>query len=408
MNIIKVIKTESDYQEALKLLETLMIHDPNPDSAEGEQLALLSTLIEDYEKRYFPSALPSPIDAIKFRMEQADLKPADLIPYLGSPSRVSEILSGKRPLSIEMIRALELGLGIPAKVLIQKPTLDENSEYQNWNNALIAEMEERGYFGSGSVKKMNKVDLLKEFFSQTKFSAQIMGLRKSNYRSSPLTDKHALAAWATRVLKKAKEESTHAPYKPGTVNLDFMQALAKLSIQENGPILAKDYLKKHGITLVIVPHLSKTSLDGMAIMADKKNPIIGLTLRYDRLDNFWFTLMHELAHVALHYDQDIDFFYDELEDPKGSDIGTKEREADKLAGEALVPSDKWEISAAKLVPSSIAANSLAKELGVHVAIVAGKMRHESGKWVYLNSIVGETKVRVLFPDEKSGKKKHVK
>ena len=235
-----------------------------------------------------------------------------------------------------------------------------------------------------------------------------MGLRKSNYRSSPLTDKHALAAWATRVLQKAKEQRGQAIYKPGVINFEFMQRLVRLSIEENGPVLAKEYLKKHGIILVIEPHLSKTSLDGIAIMIDKKNPVIGLTLRYDRLDNFWFTLMHELAHIVLHYDQDVDFFYDELEDPKGSDIGIKEREADKLASEALVPSDKWEISAARLIPSSVAANSLAKELGVNIAIVAGKIRYESGKWIYLNSIVGGAKVQKFFPNDKSGNKKHAK
>src|SRR3989344_9658146 len=109
---IKVIKTEKDYEEALKLVEALVSRDPNPDSVEGEQLSLLSTLIEDYEAKEFPAVFPNPIEAIKFRMEQANLTPADLIPYLGSRSRVSEILSGKRQLTIDMIRALSEGLGI--------------------------------------------------------------------------------------------------------------------------------------------------------------------------------------------------------------------------------------------------------------------------------------------------------
>jgi len=119
MDKIKIIKTEQDYKEALKLLEELMGRDPNPDSAEGEQLNLLTTLIQDYEAKAFPETLPDPIEAIKFRMEQVGLKPADLIPYIGSRSRVSEILSGKRQLTLDMIRALETGLGIPAEVLIQ-------------------------------------------------------------------------------------------------------------------------------------------------------------------------------------------------------------------------------------------------------------------------------------------------
>lgn len=152
MDKIKVIKTEQDYEEALKLVERLMSRDPDPDSAEGEQLTLLTALIQDYEARLFPEALPDPIEAIKFRMEQANLKPTDLVPYIGSRSRVSEILSGKRQLTLDMVRALEAGLGIPAKVLIQKPNIEGDAEYQNWDNRLVSEMESRGYFGAASKK----------------------------------------------------------------------------------------------------------------------------------------------------------------------------------------------------------------------------------------------------------------
>jgi HTH-type transcriptional regulator/antitoxin HigA len=229
-------------------------------------------------------------------------------------------------------------------------------------------------------------------------------LRKSNYRSSPLTDKHALSAWATRLLQKAKQTKLPSKYQHGSIDLAFMQELVKLSVKDNGPILAQEYLKKNGIILILEPHFSKTYLDGATILINKDNPIIGLTLRHDRLDNFWFTLMHEVAHIVLHYGQDISLFYDEFEDIKGLDIGSKEKEADNLASEALVPSSKWEISPAKLIPSSIAAGSLAKELGVHIAIVAGKIRYEGGKWVYLNNIVSKEKVRQYFPNEKWGNK----
>ncbi|MBU4299022.1 ImmA/IrrE family metallo-endopeptidase [Patescibacteria group bacterium] len=407
MDKIKVIKTEQDYQEALKLVEDLIGRDPNPDSAEGEQLSLLGTLIQDYEARAFPEALPNPIEAIKFRMEQAGLSPTDLVPYLGSRSRVSEILSGKRQLTLEMVRALEVGLGIPAKVLIKKPdmgeNMEDNSEYQIWDNRIVSEMEYRGYFGHDSLKKSSKVDLLKNFFSSIGQQVQIVGmLRKSNYRSSPLTDKRALAAWSTRVIQKAKDIRVSKKYKDGIVTLIFMQKLAKLSVKENGVLLAQRYLKEHGITLVVEPHFPKTYLDGAAILINKDNPVIGLTLRYDRLDNFWFTLMHELSHVALHYNQDISLFYDEIEGVT-ADVDDKERQTDALAEESLLPIAKWEVSPARLIPSSMAANSLAKELGVHVAIIAGQIRHKANKYVYLNKIINEAKVRNYFPNEKWNK-----
>jgi len=403
MSKIKFIKTESDYKEALDLIKVLLSHDPDPNSDEGEQLSLLSTLVQDYEARSLPESLPSPIDAIKFRMEQADLKPADLIPYIGSRGRVSEILSGKRPLTLEMVRALEVGLGIPAKVLIRKPEIESNSEYQGWDNRLVTEMESHGYFGDKSLKKFSKLDLLKDFFSSIGAQPQMaVMLRKSSYRSSPLTDKRALIAWSNRVIQKAKKIKVTKKYKDGATNHNFMQEFVKLSSKENGVVLAQKRLKEIGIILVVEPHFSKTYLDGAAILVNKENPVIGLTLRYDRLDNFWFTLMHELAHISLHYNEDVSLFYDELETAT-VDLDEKEKEADSLAEESLLPKAKWEISPARLIPSSMAANSLAKELGVHVAIIAGQIRHKGNKYVYLNKIINEAKVRNYFPDVKWNK-----
>lgn len=404
MSKIKVIKTEKDYEEALAFVESLMSRDPDPDSEEGEKLSLLSALIQDYEARAFPKTLPNPIEAIKFRMEQSDLKPADLIPYIGSRSRVSEILSGKRQLTLEMVRALESGLGIPAKVLIRKPDVDDDAEYMHWDSRLVSEMESRGYFGDALLKEHSIEKLLKTFFAPSGRSMQIVAmLRKSHYRSSPLTDKRALTAWAAYVFKKAKKIKVAKKYEHGIIDSGFIHKLLKLSTEENGPLKAQEYLKKSGIILVVEPHFPKTYLDGATILIDKDNPVIGLTLRHDRLDNFWFTLIHEIAHLALHYDLGISLFYDEIEDVKAVDMDGKEQEADAFAEESILPSAKWEVSPARLIPSSMAANSLARELGVHVAIIAGQIRHKGNKYIYLSKVVNEAKVRKYFRHEKWGK-----
>lgn len=405
MNQIKIIKNEKDYEEALKLIKELMDIDPDPESTEGEQLNLLTTLVQDYEAKAFPSQFPDPIDAIKFRMEQANLKPADLVPYIGSPSRVSEILAGKRNLTVEMIRALESGLGIPSKVLIQKSEKGIESPYHNWDDRLVKDMANRGYFGKaflkGIEKSIEKAELIKSFFMPVGDPTKLFAmLRKSSYRSSPLTDKNALSAWFGCVVLKAKKIKMSVKYKHGSITLDVMREIAKLSVKENAPILAQEYLKKYGIILVIEPHFPKTYLDGATILINKDNPIIGLTLRLHRLDNFWFTLMHELAHISLHYNEDISVFYDEIEGIKAGDVNSKEKDADKMAGEALVPSSKWEVSAARMVPSIMAAKSLANELGVHISIIAGKIRHEGGRYIYLNKVVNEIDVRDFFPKEK--------
>jgi HTH-type transcriptional regulator/antitoxin HigA len=115
---IKVIKTERDYQKALKRLE--LIFDAKKGSKEGDELELLSLLIDNYEKVRYMVDLPDPIEAIKFRMEQLGYKQKDLAEAIGLKSRVSEILNRKRKLTLDMIRKLHDVLGIPTDVLVKE------------------------------------------------------------------------------------------------------------------------------------------------------------------------------------------------------------------------------------------------------------------------------------------------
>ena len=113
---IRPIKTESDYQKALSRISELM--DAKLNSSEGDELEVLSTLVDAYESRHFPIKPADPVDAILFRMEQEGLERKDLEPYLGGRQRVSEILNRRRGLSLEMIRRLHEGLKIPLENLI--------------------------------------------------------------------------------------------------------------------------------------------------------------------------------------------------------------------------------------------------------------------------------------------------
>lgn len=117
MSCPKVIKTAAQHEAALKRIDELI--DAKPGTPAGDEFELWSALVYLYENEHYPIAPADPVSAIKFRMEQAGLSPSDLIPYLGSKSRVSEVLNGKRGLSLAMIRALSAGLGIPAEVLLE-------------------------------------------------------------------------------------------------------------------------------------------------------------------------------------------------------------------------------------------------------------------------------------------------
>ncbi|RLD60569.1 MAG: hypothetical protein DRI95_15330 [Bacteroidetes bacterium] len=113
---IKPIKTEQDYKKSIERIEDLW--GAKKDTPKGDEFDLLCTLIEAYEMKHYPIAPPDPIDAIKFRMEQMGMTKKDMAKYLGSPSRVSEILSRKRQLTLKMVKSLYKGLKIPAEILL--------------------------------------------------------------------------------------------------------------------------------------------------------------------------------------------------------------------------------------------------------------------------------------------------
>ena len=114
---IRPIKTEQDYNSAIRRIEALW--GAKKDTPQGDEMDLLVTLVESFEMKHYPIAPPDPVDAIKFRMEQMDMTKADLIQYIGSQSRVSEVLNRKRKLTLGMIKSLYKGLRIPAEILLE-------------------------------------------------------------------------------------------------------------------------------------------------------------------------------------------------------------------------------------------------------------------------------------------------
>lgn len=384
----KSIRTDTDYERALAEIERLIDTNPSEGSEDANKLEILALLVQDFESKRFPVGSSDPIEAIEFRMEQQDLAPRDLIPYIGSRSKVSEVLSRKRPLTLNMIRALHEGLGIPASVLIQEPASADQHEEPDWNRFPIKEMLQRGW-----IESLTDAE---RFFSQLPQPAisGVLFRASEHIRSARAMDEYSLKAWIARVIIQS-EKNALPPYRSGTVTLGFMTELAKQSSLEHGPIAAQKYLAEHGISLVIEPHLPQTYLDGAALLVIAQKPVVGMTLRYDRLDNFWFTLFHELAHISLHSGEQSDFI-DDLDVDATTDA--KERDADELAGEALIPEKEWARSPASKLRSPQAAEHLAKRLGIHPAIVAGRMRHAWKAYRLLNNLVGHKEVRKEFSE----------
>ena len=115
---IHPIRTKADYKRALREVSAYFDNEPEPGSEDGDRFEILATLVEAYESKHFPIEAPDPIEAIRFRMEQGGLTVKDLVPSIGQPNRVYEVLNRKRGLTLEMIRNLHRNLGIPAASLI--------------------------------------------------------------------------------------------------------------------------------------------------------------------------------------------------------------------------------------------------------------------------------------------------
>lgn len=399
---IRPIHNSKDHEQALARLAALLESDPAPDSDAGAELEVLTTLIEKYEAENFPIEPPTPVEAIRFRMDQQGLKNKDLVPYIGSASKVSEVLNGKRPLSLTMIRNLHRHLGIPAEVLIQDEGDASGGSDLDPKQFPVKDMHQRGYFSMAPAKWTDAKKRVPTFLARLMRDAGIHNASAAycrstaHYRQGKTLNEAALLAWQARVLIRSKERKLGS-WQAGTVDEAFLEKVADLSVFDEGPRLARELLEKQGIAVVIEPHLPKTYLDGAAFLREDGVPVIGLTLRHDKLDNFWFTLLHELVHVGWHLAEDRTAIFDDVTETAGDDI---EREADEKAGEALIPASAWRKAKLNDDPTPEAAIALARKQNRHPAIVVGRLQREEDNYRLLvkSPGIGRGEVRKQFSE----------
>jgi HTH-type transcriptional regulator/antitoxin HigA len=401
---VKVIKTQRDYDAAIVRLSALMDEDMTPGSSKEAELELVALVIESYERSKVEPVVLDPIEAILFRIDQLGLKKVDLVPYMGSLPKVSEVLARKRPLNLAMIRKLHQGLGIPADVLLaQTEDAVDLNEALSYDTAKFPfkEMYARGYFKGFSGSLREAKDKTEELIRKFMYGFNLQPIHQARLRApmhqcgSRLMDEYALLTWHVAVLKKARQLKLKSAYVKGSLTEERLRELAHLSRFEQGPRLAQEFLADMGIALVFEEHFSKTYLDGAA-MFDGHLPVVALTLRHDRLDNFWFALLHELVHVQRHLGPENLFIADNLED-KVHQQTTEEREADEGARDLLIPQAVWLASGLADEPTMEATMALADKLRIHPTIVAGRVRYEADNWRLLSSIKAD--VRRLFADQ---------
>lgn len=380
MSPVTTVRSEAQYEKMAARLARLVA-----SGGSGEEIELLSLVLEDYERKHYEIEAPTPLAAIRFRMKQASLTPRDLEPFIGSRSRVSEVLSGTRSLSLDMIRALNRHLGIPADALIKEDISQQESAIEAPS--------------ANAIKKLRDLGVMKAKEGFEAFMVRMIGpghapafLRKSRTeRTNAKTDQAALMAWLAAVRHLADQAKVSKPKKKmrGTA---AGRRLAQLSTLPDGPKKARELLREWGIVLVTLDHLPGTYLDGAAMCRKDGADIIAMTLRHDRIDNFWFTLLHEFCHVSEHLAEDTPLILDDLDLRSSEEI---EEEADLFAQDALIPRDIWK----KYVTPEMSTEELelvSKKAKVHVAIVAGRWQREHSDYRRFAKKLGRGEVRSQF------------
>ncbi len=403
---MKLLKTPEQHAEALERIRQLAVRGEPLTEPQQDEMEVLIVLCGKYENETQPVPAPTPLEAIKFRMEQMGYKQKDLARLVGGASRASEIMNDKRGLTTDMIRRLRDEWGIPSDSLLggkppepepSAPTPGADGAYDP-KNYPVKQMYGRGYFPkySGDWKSHGKdrAGLLQDLYRRgSGVRRELAHYRQGGGEKSKINP-HALEAWQQRVLVRATEAKRNLPaYDREALDETFLRWLAGLSVLPNGPRLACDALEDKGIAVIIEPHLDQTHLDGAAMLGTDDRPVIGLTLRHDRLDNFWFTLFHELGHVLKHLSPENPVMLDVDIDRKKT--GVTETEADRFALDTLIPPGAWSEQVLHL-HFAAEIRAAAKRLCVHPAVIAGRLRREANDYRIHRTLVGYNQLRTLF------------
>lgn len=326
----------------------------------------------------------------------------DLGDYLGLKEQQIQRYEAERYRSASLDRLIEvsdaLGVHIHKRAALLGPDDFGAFDANSWTSFPVTEMAKRGWFedfaGTPAQARKAAHELVPAYIKTSQARYASAALHKKSVRSNGQVLEAALAAWEARIRQLADRTPPEAAFDPDQIDADWIAGLVALTLEEDGPRKAVDYLRGRGISLVIERHLPGTLLDGAAMTAFGGYAIVGLTLRHDRLDNFWFTLLHEIGHLKLHIDHDgLAAIFDDTEAVSSDTI---ELEADHFAQEALLPADLWKRAAARFTRTGQAVLGDAKRLRVGPAIIAGRVRREANDYTLFRNLVGAGDVRRQF------------
>ncbi len=264
-----------------------------------------------------------------------------------------------------------------------------------WKQLPAREMAKRGWFDV--PRRADVYQLARNYFMEAAGPQFASPYHRKKMHGGSVPNEYALLAWQARILERSRDV-VEAQDPPEFVYDDrWISNLVALTRRKDGPKRAQALLLSKGIVLVIESHLSGTYLDGAAMLDRDGRPVVGLTLRFDRLDNFWFVLLHELGHVFLHLMDGLRYDFFDEEGTSGED--KVELAADQFALDSLIPEAKWDECLSRFALSEEAVQIDATTLGIDVSIIAGRIRKERGDYTLLTSLIGQGQVASQFEDD---------
>jgi HTH-type transcriptional regulator/antitoxin HigA len=266
------------------------------------------------------------------------------------------------------------------------PDKPENGPALELSTPVIREIQKRRWLLLEDVPPEGVFESIQAYIRSGLKLSKTRALHRQNIRDNSESEEMSLVCWKARVLHLAYSVSANTKGKFNVADIGWLNEFVRLSVSKSGPMDALSYLKGKGIISVIEPHMPGMKLDGAAFLLTTGTPVIALTLRYDRLDYFWFTLLHELGHIFLHFNHGLEEgFLDNLE----ADGGELEKEADVFAGSTLIPDEIWKTAPVRFSKSSGLVKSFAESLGIHEAIVAGRIRRDRKDYSKLSDLLGQ-------------------
>lgn len=340
MTIMTSIRNKDDLYRANERLDDLLRSEEG--SPERVEYRSLFKLVAEYQDLHHPVEIPDAIGMIEFLLENANLGKSDLIPLIGSEEKVSAILSGREHLTVPMIRALNKHLGVDFESLVGYDVIDED-EGIDWTKFPVEAMKKLGWFSSPSKSDKELVEELIQSANELVRIPRTYCRKNFDARRNTLTDIYSLQAWCQRVVGLAVALPPANVFNKDLIGHDFIARLASFTKLEDGPRMAIETLSEAGIALIYVDQLPEMYVDSAVMKARQGFPVIGLTLRDDSIQSFWFSVLHSVAHIWRHLSDLHYFFVDDfnIKECNCNVDWSLENEADQIAHRALNEIEEW-------------------------------------------------------------------